>query len=917
MTRIGLRIAVLFAAGAFAGSCTKDAPESASAAPGDGSIGFAVTVRNGWDGLGPVQGASTRTAGILPQEDHGFTTELLGGDRPFHLDVSTTGRIGTAPQAVTRGMQTETDDFPASFRMWAYSYTDTDAASFDVMSGEEIALRENGRWEPSERYYWRWYAGQKLGFIACVPDPADNLTPPSDPAGSFVYETDPDLQKQQDLLIASIAGVTDTDYEKTGVPLVFRHVLTAIKFRVSTTATGMELRNIRSLSLKNVRYKGSFRVNAASAGSGTPAVVWTLDPAVRSYTDALAPETGDLPEDKENPGYAEPGYELTDADGVFMLPPQTLPAGAQIVIEYTLPGEEELQTMTADIGGTEWPMGKTVVYNLSSLKITTEDILEVPTDDIVLTHRGGTAAYAIRSYRKAERIKAGQTEELPPTPLAWSAEFSTDGGKTWTSRCPEWVTGFTDQAEGSVEEIKYEAAVGSKPIDETIDPNTSLRTAEAVTDYDLSTAGGTTPVNTANCYVVNAPGTYRFPLIYGNAIRSGADNKEAYKSSDDIWSQPFLDCVTRPIESPFITSELTFQAKILWQDERNLVTNVRISPTQGQILGREASYIAFDVEQANIRQGNCVIALYALVSDEKGGTTSETLAWSWHIWVTGQRLDNYVPVETANGTHYDFLPVNIGWYSNDLIDIYQPRDVQVRITQTGHDPQTEGKTFAIRQLPYETISLGSQPYFQFGRKDPMPALNADNSDKEMYSDRYKYEIQDNSAKFADAIQNPNVFYRGGTTWDGKRTYRWFGDYNDYWHLWNSATTGFEPSVRDYRVVKTVYDPSPVGYTVPASGAFASFDAANTAKGPSETSGFRNFRFYCSASQHDDDRTILFRAVGYRSDTGQGEGMGEQTRFWTAVPATHSSAPVFYLSDEAEMQVSNLDRALPVRPVREK
>ena len=593
MTRTGLRIAVLFAAGAFAGSCTKDAPESASA-PGDGSIGFAVTVRNGWDGLGPVQGASTRAGGVLAQEDRGFTAELPGGDRPFHLDVSTTDGFGAAPHAATRGTQTETDDFPASFRMWAYSYTDTDAASFDVMSGEEIALRKNGRWEPSERYYWRWYAGQKLGFIACVPDPADNLTPPSDPAGSFVYETDPDLQKQQDLLIASIAGVTGADYEKTGVPLVFKHVLTAIRFRVSTTATGMELRNIRSISLRNVRYKGSFRVNAAGAGSGTPAVAWTLDPAVHSYTDALAPETGDLPEDKENPGYAEPGHELTDADGVFMLPPQTLPADAQIVIEYTLPGEEELQTMMADIGGTEWPIGKTVVYNLSSSKITTEDILEVPTDDIVLTHRGGTAAYAVRSYRKAERVKAGQTEELPPTPLAWSAEFSTDGGKTWTSRCPEWVTGFTDQAEGSVEEVKYEAAVGSKPIDETIDPNTSLRTAEAVTDYDLSTAGGTTPVNTANCYVVNAPGTYRFPLIYGNAIRNGADNQEAYAKKAGEWGMelPFWDCVSRDIQSPFITSDRTFRAAILWQDENNLVKNVGVSPPRRETCSEKTYNIS-------------------------------------------------------------------------------------------------------------------------------------------------------------------------------------------------------------------------------------------------------------------------------------------------------------------------------------
>ena len=133
MTRTGLRIAILFAAGAFAGSCTKDAPESASA-PGDGSIGFAVTVRNGWDGLGPVQGAATRTGGVLAQEDRGFTAELPGGDRPFHLDVSTTDGFGAAPHAATRGTQTETDDFPASFRMWAYSYTDTDAASFDVMS---------------------------------------------------------------------------------------------------------------------------------------------------------------------------------------------------------------------------------------------------------------------------------------------------------------------------------------------------------------------------------------------------------------------------------------------------------------------------------------------------------------------------------------------------------------------------------------------------------------------------------------------------------------------------------------------------------------------------------------------------------------------------------------------------------------
>lgn len=295
---------------------------------------------------------------------------------------------------------------------------------------------------------------------------------------------------------------------------------------------------------------------------------------------------------------------------------------------------------------------------------------------------------------------------------------------------------------------------------------------------------------------------------------NGADNRSLRKESRRRgWELPFWDCVSRDIQSPFITSDRTFRAAILWQDENNLVKNVGVSPAQGNMLGKNVQYIAFEVEAGTIRQGNCVIALYA------EDNANSTLVWSWHIWVTGQRLDDYVPVETADGTHYDFLPVNIGWYSNDLIDIYRPRDVQVRITQTGHEPQTDGKTFTIRQQAYETAAPGSQPYFQFGRKDPMPALNTDNSDKTTYPGRY--EIVNGSTKLSEAIQTPHVFYSD--------SYGWFGGAS-YWHLWNAAANGFETSVRDYEVVKTIYDPSPVGYTVPASGAFASFDAANHGKG---------------------------------------------------------------------------------------
>ncbi len=49
--------------------------------------------------------------------------------------------------------------------------------------------------------------------------------------------------------------------------------------------------------------------------------------------------------------------------------------------------------------------------------------------------------------------------------------------------------------------------------------------------YDLSTKGGTTAMNTANCYIINAPGRYSLPLVYGNAIKNGATNSSAYISN--------------------------------------------------------------------------------------------------------------------------------------------------------------------------------------------------------------------------------------------------------------------------------------------------------------------------------------------------------------------------------------------------
>ena len=51
--------------------------------------------------------------------------------------------------------------------------------------------------------------------------------------------------------------------------------------------------------------------------------------------------------------------------------------------------------------------------------------------------------------------------------------------------------------------------------------------------------GGTTVMRTANCYVINAPGTYSLPLVYGNAIDyavcpTNGKNISAYTSQSNL-----------------------------------------------------------------------------------------------------------------------------------------------------------------------------------------------------------------------------------------------------------------------------------------------------------------------------------------------------------------------------------------------
>src|SRR3712207_6073866 len=121
--------------------------------------------------------------------------------------------------------------------------------------------------------------------------------------------------------------------------------------------------------------------------------------------------------------------------------------------------------------------------------------------------------------------------------MAWTVEYSTDNGLNWSNTKPAWLTTFTESGTGGNTPVGMTATAQAQTGTISHPQNEALLAAAPVNDgtnaniYDLSTKGGNTTINTANCYIVNAPGRYRLPLVYGNAVKNGTSNTNAYTST--------------------------------------------------------------------------------------------------------------------------------------------------------------------------------------------------------------------------------------------------------------------------------------------------------------------------------------------------------------------------------------------------
>ena len=249
--------------------------------------------------------------------------------------------------------------------------------------------------------------------------------------------------------------------------------------------------------------------------------------------------------------------------------------------------------------------------------------------------------------------------------------------------------------------------------------------------------GTTYNPTTANCYVISAPGVYKFPLVYGNALKNGIDNTKAYKPvaagvtySSGYYLPTFMNVNNAAIQYPYILKDLgidpsSCNAAIVWQDAQDMLRNSQCSVGG---TSREDAYIQFEIKAEDIQAGNIILALR---------NSSNKILWSWHIWVTEKNLTP-TQVKIVSGSQgpatTQIMGYNLGW--TDAQTAYTKswftRKWVVRLTQAESGLT---KDFTIKQIGdviHVDDNVGSNTFYQWGRKDPLRPAASSNAFKTLY-----------------------------------------------------------------------------------------------------------------------------------------------------------------------------------------
>lgn len=284
------------------------------------------------------------------------------------------------------------------------------------------------------------------------------------------------------------------------------------------------------------------------------------------------------------------------------------------------------------------------------------------------------------------------------------------------------------------------------------------------------------------------------------------------------------------------TTHTATSVGIIWQSAANLITLGTFDATDQTVVINA---------NTSATSGNAVIAAYS------GAGETGTILWSWHIWVTDYHPNSgikYTITNTASAS-YTFMDRNLGATTNMAGDV------------------------AVKGLMY-----------QWGRKDPFPgSTTLDGTTEPTTSNGFLFSSKITAItktpaavgpNLANSILYPSTFYCGTDA----NNYDWYSltnpTHNDA--LWGGANTTSPTN-------KTIFDPCPAGWRVPAWDGGASPWSAIGIDGVSTSSvgAFSNFGVIWSII------TVGFwPATGVQGFTdGAFNSIGSSGNYWSA--SSHS------------------------------
>lgn len=883
---------------------------------------------------------------------------LAAGSDSVYLFSSTSDYRPRQAAPQSRGTVVTADNLYGEISISAYHYTSPWASAGlsksrpNYFADEVASAKGSGRFDLLTPRYWP--SSGNARFLVYAPVSEDGYTFVKDDArGPVMSVTLPtDAAAHKDMLMAYTEEIACKG-SREPVELNFIHPLTCIQF-----VRGSDMKNSRveSITISGVSNAADFLYGMGEASSKTGQGVLFDETCIER-----ASTTGSFTLKFDNASDTLVTADaITDDTNSFFMIPQTCPDGAMLEIKLRLYDSAsgsygEPVSLTASLAGRQWPAGKRVIYTISHA----DQILEVSESGKPFDYAGrifNVDWNAVNRGSYTDTMKLVVNSALRGAWMPPTVTYTDDDGTTATTS--DWLS-YTIlpayDANGNEIATQRVYAFTAKPqyVDVDIDANLAAAPVQSGTYYLASPDGSSATItNTANSYMIDHAGTYSLPLVYGNAITGGADNTGAYKfAAADSCLSNLVNHLNQPITTPYLKDAAvkpsTSGAVIIWEDVDGLITDLAYDATSYGAVGG----LKFTIPSGVIQQGNAIIGIK---------DTAGNIMWSWHIWVTRFDFDKSYTLTNDAGTSFTVMPVDLGWCSSvnastgkhDTVRYFRPRSCQVTFSIVTHDGNTLAETRSFAKTSHTAFPRGNTPYYQWGRKDPFVGADAGFTNKYRYHVTYctdpdhaaahwlggnpciipmvNGEYLTTNQALGEMIKHPDWWHRPpGEKISGSSD--WISHNVIYHNLWGS--------------VKTVYDPSPVGYHVSDKDAFTAFtNGGYNVNIPANQTDLYKFANYVwpeyvysgnptdqvSEFYTDNERTqsVVFPRTGYRDwgDLGQVERFGEQGSLWSNSAAFQNRSYYFQYIYNAAVSPAVYELlprvpyyssdAFPVRPEKE-